>query len=404
MSLRKSSGEIPPTAGLPLQIGDWLPPWRNTLAQDLAHFLEVPRLAIECSGTASLIVILETLRRLSPRKTVVIPAYTCPLVVFAVLHCGLQVRLCDTRPDSFELDPQDLARQCDSDTLAVVPTHLGGRVSLLAEVIAQSRQCGAYVVEDAAQALGARWQGQSVGLSGDAGFFSLAVGKGLSIFEGGAWLSANPALEAELGKTRHRLIERNLRQESWRCLQLLGYTLAYRPWALRQVYGKPLRHALRRQDWIAAAGDYFSPEVPVHQVGEWRQSIGSKALTRLRAFQQQLAEQARRRRAVLACIPGLEVLNDPPNAQGTWPVLILRLPDARRRDLVLAETWGAGLGLARMFVHALPDYPYLRPWLAPQAVPNAQAFAACTLTVSNSPWLDEARFARILTTLERHCR
>ena len=104
--------EIPPTAGLPLHWRDLLPPWPGEFAQGLADFLRVPALGVECSGTASLIVILETLRRLSGRKTVVIPAYTCPLVVLAAAHCGLQVRLCDVLPGSIDLDPEALARLC----------------------------------------------------------------------------------------------------------------------------------------------------------------------------------------------------------------------------------------------------------------------------------------------------
>ena len=157
-----SAIEIPPTAGLPLYLKDLFPSWSDNFPQKLAEFLGVSTVGVECSGTASLIVILETLSRLSTRKTVVIPAYTCPLVVFAIVKSRLQLRVCDTCPDSFELDPEALAKLCDRDTLAIVPTHLGGRVADLNPIVALARQCGAYVIEDAAQALGARYQGESV--------------------------------------------------------------------------------------------------------------------------------------------------------------------------------------------------------------------------------------------------
>jgi len=56
--------------------------------------------------------------------------------------------------------------------------------------------------------------------------------------------------------------------------------------------------------------------------------------------------------------------------------------------------------VSRMFAHALPDYAYLRPWVEEAPVPVARALAARSLTISNSLWLDEGRFARTVHTLE----
>jgi dTDP-4-amino-4,6-dideoxygalactose transaminase len=387
-----SAVEIPPTAGLPLYLKDLFPSWSDNFPQKVAEFLGVSTVGIECSGTACLIVILETLSRLSTRKNVVIPAYTCPLVIFAIVKSRLQLRVCDTSPNGFELDPEALAKLCDRDTLAIIPTHLGGRVADLNPIMTLAKQCGAYVVEDAAQALGARSQGKSVGLRGDAGFFSLAAGKGLSIFEGGVWIAANAELRAELRRTSLQIIPARLGWEALRCLQLAGYAAAYRPLALRYIYGNSLRRALRRRDSIAAAGDYFSSSIPLHRVCAWRQAVGSRALMRLADFPE------------LTRIPGVTVLTDPPGAAGTWPVFIAELPNENVRDQVLDELWGAGLGVSCMFAYALPDYEYLRPWGGEQSVPNAKRFAACTMTISNSPWLDDVSFERILAILFRHCR
>lgn len=399
-----SAIEIPPTAGLPLHLRDLFPARAERFPISLAEFLDVSTVGVECSGTASLIVILETLKRLSPRTTVIIPAYTCPLVVFAIVKSRLQFQICDIRPDNFDLDPEALSRLCNHDTLAIVPTHLGGRVADLHPVIALARQCGAYVIEDAAQALGARYKGESVGLQGDAGFFSLAAGKGLSIFEGGVWVAADAALRAELRQTSQQLIPSHLGWEALRCVQLAGYTVAYRPDRLRYIYGNSLRRALRRGDPVAATGDYFSSRIPLHRVCTWRQAVGSRALLRLADFQRDLARQAARRLPALTSIPGLTVLTDPPGATGTWPLFMLNLPNEKLREQVLAELWGAGLGVARMFAYALPDYEYLRPWVGKQSVPNAKSFAACSMTISNSPWLDDASFERILAALSRSCR
>ncbi|MBU6248723.1 MAG: DegT/DnrJ/EryC1/StrS family aminotransferase, partial [Xanthomonadaceae bacterium] len=95
--------EMPPTAGLPLQALDLLPR-ADALAGRLAAQLDTPPLQLECSGTAALLIALATLRKRAPdRDVVVVPAYTCPLVAIAVHRLGLTLRLCDTRPDHWDL-------------------------------------------------------------------------------------------------------------------------------------------------------------------------------------------------------------------------------------------------------------------------------------------------------------
>ncbi|MBX9715587.1 MAG: hypothetical protein K2X42_03225, partial [Burkholderiaceae bacterium] len=61
--------------------------------------------------------------------------------------------------------------------------------------------------------------------------------------------------------------------------------------------------------------------------------------------------------------------------------------------------WMSGAGVSRLYIHALPDYPYLKHAVSGD-VPNARDFAARMLTVSNSPWLDDARFEEVCRQLE----
>lgn len=399
---RRSTTEVPPTAGLPPRAGDLWPiaPPPGSLEHQAAAFIGIDDVQAECSGTAALVVALETLKRTSTRRAVVVPAYTCPLVAIAVARCGLELRLCDLAPDSIDFDVQALERACDNDVLAVVPTHLGGRVADVATTLAIAHRAGAFVIEDAAQAFGARVDGRSVGLGGDLGFFSLAVGKGLTTFEGGLLASADARLRHELRRTSREIVPWRPGWELRRSLELLGYHACYRPSLLRLAYGAPLRRALRRGDAVGAVGDDFPLHIPFHRLGRWRRNVGARAFARLPAFIADGALRARRRQARLAAIAGVAVLADPPGAEGTWPFLLLRLPDEAIRDAVLARLWGDGLGVSRLFIHALPDYAYLRGVVADADVPNARRFAATTLTVSNSPWLDDAAFDAVCAVLE----
>ena len=130
--------------------------------------------------------------------------------------------------------------------------------------------------------------------------------------------------------------------------------------------------------------------------------MGARALRRLEAFQQQASGQARLRIAQLqAC--GLEVVQDAvPRAQGVWPVILLRMPSQQARDAVLRAHWGGGCGLSLPFVHVLPDYgryDHVLGAARDDAVSQARDWAQRLLAISNSPWLDDERFADLLDTL-----
>lgn len=392
--------ELPPTAGLPLRLAD-LWPGAPTLAADIAAQLGTPPLQLECSGTASLLIALMALHELQPRRRrVVVPAFTCPLVAIAVRQAGLDLQLCDLRANHYDMDPAALRAACDERTLAIVPTHLAGRVADVADALAVANDVGAYVIEDAAQALGARCHGISAGMAGDVGFFSLAAGKGLSIHEGGLLLARDPALQERLARMAARIVPRSVGREWKRSIELLGYAALYRPRGLRLAYGNPLRRALRRGDPVTAVGDDFPPTVPLHRVGRWRQAVGARAAVRLPAFLDQLALQARHRLPRLRRLDGVQVMDDPPDARGSWPFFLLLLPDRQRRDAALAQLWPAGLGVSRLFIEALPDYAYLAGVVPAQDVPNARDFAARSLSISNTPWMSEADFEAICRVLE----
>ena len=394
------SREIPPTAGLPLRWSDWRP-GPDDLAAALGERFGLPEPLLTCSGTAALIVILDTLKQQSARRKVVIPAFTCPLVALAVNYCDLDIALCDLAPDSFDFDADHLAMLLDEQTLAVIPTHLGGRVADVGRVLALARPLGIAVIEDAAQSLGATAGGVSVGLAGDAGFFSLAAGKGLTLYEGDLLVTRDPALRAALRDTARRLLPSSPAQESLRLLQLLGYTALYNPTGLVTAYGAPLRRALAQGRPEDAVGDMPDAGIPLHAVSRRRRRVGCHALARLPAFLDDARARGQQRADALTARTGLPVLRDAQAAEdnGVWPFLMVLMPDEQRRDAALARLWTAGLGVTRLFIHALPGYAGLTSFMPPAAVPHARDFAGRLLTVSNSPWLTDADFDRICAVL-----
>lgn len=398
----KKTRELPPTAGLPLTFGDlWATP-PLSLVHGLQDWLGIPLPIFTCSGTAALVVALTTLRRRFPaRRRVIIPAYTCPLVPL-VKHFvpETEILTCDLLPGSIDMDPEQLARLCDEGTLAMVVTHLGGRVADAAHAVAIARTHGAMVIEDAAQAMGARHNGESVGLTGDIGFFSLAAGKGLTTYEGGVLFSKEPELHALLARTAEELLPAHVWWNARRIAELFGYALLYNPSGLRLAYGRSLRKALEEKDEIQAVGDYFTPAgIPLHRPDSYRLRVAANALARLPDFLEQGTLRAKQRMAELSRKDTVRVLDDAPGQAGTWPFLMVLMPGKKERDEALARLWRGGCGVSKLFVHALADYPFLAPFLSREAnpgCPQARNLADRMLTVTNTPWLDDATFQGIV--------
>jgi perosamine synthetase len=390
--------ELPPTAGLAPRLSDLLGRPPVPFDEAVARFLDTPAVTITSSGTAALVIAFETLKTLSPRRTVIVPGYTCPLVVMAAAKAGLKVRACDILPDRFEMDPDQLGRLIDADTLAVLPTHWGGALADVAGIrrLVEAISPDIHVIEDAAQAFGARRDGRPVGFAGPIGMFSFAAGKGLSLYEGGCLVSPDPAMRARLAAMALRLEPPNTAQEARRAAELLLYHLLYRPFGLVFAYGLPRRHWIRKGDMIRALGDDFAP-IALHAVGRWRQAVGARALPRLAAH---LDESRARFDRLAARLPRDWVHPPRPGEAPSATFLFVTLPEARQADQLLKDTARTGLGLSRLFAHAITDYPALSGLIEPAALPAARDLAARTVTLSTSGYLSRADEDRVIAACE----
>ncbi|WP_297322229.1 DegT/DnrJ/EryC1/StrS family aminotransferase [uncultured Bartonella sp.] len=395
----KSRGEVPPTAGLPMIWRDWLPT-RKDLPRILAEMFDLPPLIVECSGTAALVVALKTLADMPENKgrtEVVIPAYNCPLVVFAIVRCNLTVKLCDTQKNHFDFDFDCLDQCVDEKTLAVIPAHIGGQVADVKKCLAIARKKGAYVIEDAAQALGS-----SAGKIGDIAFFSLAVGKGLTLYEGGLLTARDVKLHAAMEKTHQKLVKSHFFFELRRVAELFGYFIGYCPRLLPLFYGNPRRKELEKGHFEEAVGDVFDENIPVHEVSQLRIKRGANAAARLAAFLNDTKNQAALRIKKLETILAIRIIKGLSDATNIWPFIMVAMPDQQSRDHALKTLWPSPFGVTRLFIHSLQNYHYLQPYLQNRFfTPNADDFARKTLTISNSLWLDDAGFAFICHQLEQ---
>ena len=128
---------------------------------------------------------------------VITVAHTFVATVSAIVHCGAQPVLIDVGPD-FNMDVDLIERAITPKTKALLPVHLNGRVCDMERILALADKHGLAVIEDAAQALGATFDGKCAGSQGRAGCFSFYPFKVLGGFGDGGAITTNDASLARM--------------------------------------------------------------------------------------------------------------------------------------------------------------------------------------------------------------
>jgi dTDP-4-amino-4,6-dideoxygalactose transaminase len=159
-----------------------------------ATHCEVAHCAGVANGTDALELILAGLR-IGPGDEVIVPANTFVATVEAVCSVGARPRFVDVRPDTLLADPAAVAAAITPQTAAVVAVHLYGQMADLDALGRIASQHGLALIEDAAQAHGARYLGRRPGGWGAAAAFSFYPGKNLgALGDGGAVVSDDAQL------------------------------------------------------------------------------------------------------------------------------------------------------------------------------------------------------------------
>jgi len=144
------------------------------------------------SGTSALHLALLA-AGIAPGDEVITTPFTFVASVAAILYAGARPVLVDIDPRSFTIDPAHIEAAITPRTKAILPVHLYGQPADMDPIIDIARKHRLVVIEDAAQAHGARHKGRPVGSIGDMACFSFYPGKNLGAYgEGGAVTTSNP--------------------------------------------------------------------------------------------------------------------------------------------------------------------------------------------------------------------
>jgi dTDP-4-amino-4,6-dideoxygalactose transaminase len=155
------------------------------------------------SGTAALALALIA-AGIGPGDEVVVPAHTFIASALGVLHAGATPVFCDVQRDTGLIDPDRIDAVLGPRTAAVIAVHLYGQACDMDGVGAVASRRGLFVLEDAAQAHGASYNGRPVGTLGDAAAFSFYPSKNLgALGDGGAVCTSDAALAERVRQLRN---------------------------------------------------------------------------------------------------------------------------------------------------------------------------------------------------------
>ncbi|CEG58743.1 DegT/DnrJ/EryC1/StrS family aminotransferase [Legionella fallonii] len=391
---------LPPTAGYRIYFRDFFikhPSMKEakiTQEELCKKSLAVSFVHLTSSGTAALFIILQAIKTLTEARTVIVPAYTCPLVALAIARAGFQMRLCDSNGVDFNFDTRQLTQLCHSSTdiAAILITHLGGIPANINDVDEVIKQTGKniFLIEDAAQSFGSMAKNKPVGASGDFAVFSFAAGKGATLYEGGLVVSKQGHFIGALQNAIASFEQSKPWLEVLRVLQLFGYWLFYRPGLFFGVYTLPQAFWAGKNNMINALGEDFSSSFPVHKVSNLRVYLGFANFNRTAGEIAHQRQQAKFYLQALSDNKTMQVLGAdlPDGDRVTYPFISLLI--AKNRERLFPNLALQALGVSLLFAKVLPEYPYLKRYLpgeSPENYPNAVKLCETLTTLTTTRFI-----------------
>lgn len=247
------------------------------------------------SGTDAIELMVRSLD-LGPEDEVLLPANTFIATALGVLRAGARVALADCDRD-FLLDPERVEERIGPRTRALLPVHLYGQVAAMEGLSRIAEERGLLLLEDAAQAHGARAERRRAGSFGDAAAVSFYPGKNLGAYgDGGAVLTSSEALAGRLRRLRN--------------------------WGSERKYHHPEIGFNSRLDTLQAV-------------------VLSAKLRRLDRWNEARCRAAARYDELLGDVPGVERPRTLVGNEHTYHLYVIRVPD---RDRVLEGLLERGVG------------------------------------------------------------
>jgi len=324
---------------------------RALLTTSCSHAMEIAAMALD----------------LRPGDEVIMPSFGFVTSATSVVRQGARPVFAEVREDTFNLDVDDAARRITPRTRAILCVHYAGHACAMDALMHLADQFGLAVIEDAAQAVGARFDGRYLGTLGHIGCYSFHVTKNVMCGEGGAFLTGDPLLAERAEIIREKGTDRS----------------------------RFLRGEVDKYTWVDDGSSFVLSDL-----------LAAVALAQFSKFEE-LQEQRRciwrRYQDGLSDLAAQGIIHLPvvdARAEPNWHIYAFRLRDPAQRDRALADLRQCGIDATFHFV-PLHSAPYSRSrWkYRPEDLPVTERVAASIVRLPIYPGLSRADQDYIIDTL-----
>ena len=313
--------------------------------------------AAHCIGVANGLDALQLALRamdVGPGDEVIVPSNTYIATWLAVSQCGATPVPVEPDPRTLNIDPQRIEAAVTPRTKVILPVHLYGQPADLDAILNIARRHGLLVLEDGAQAHGARYKGQRLGAHGDVVAWSFYPGKNLGAMGDGGAVTTNSAELAE----RIRVL---------------------RNYGSREKYVNDVKGYNSRLDPLQAA----ILGVKLRYLDEWNQRRRNIA----KAYSEGLAEI------------GITLPQVPDWAEPVWHLYVVRSPD---RDALQRRLGDKGVGT--LIHYPIPPHmqiAYAEMGIAADALPIARDMAHQVVSLPMGPHLADIDAEEVVRAVQQ---
>ncbi|MFH1508122.1 MAG: DegT/DnrJ/EryC1/StrS family aminotransferase [Candidatus Omnitrophota bacterium] len=292
------------------------------------------------SGSAGLKMALGIIKKNDNRKEVIIPAYTCRTVPQTIKSVALKPRMIDASLTDFNMDLDILEKNISDRTLAIVATHLFGTPADMERIIAIARKHGVYVIEDVAQALGAKVVNTPVGAFGDLAFYSFGKGKNLSLVSGGAVSVNNARFNSDFAKAHSKTQQPEFLKQLELFFLIIFYKIALTP----SVY-----YFISKFKIVATSLNFRYKDREIKRLTKGQLALLVSLLDRFEGITNQRICNAKK---ILKCVKQTKCfryIEDKPGNLTVYPSFPILAPTIQIRDYICNKLKKDGIGASPMY-------------------------------------------------------
>ena len=327
--------------------------------KEFAKFVGAKHAIAVSSGTAALHASLLA-AGIQPGDEVVVPSFTFSATAGAVVLAGGKPAFADIDADTYCITRESIEAVLTRATKVIMPVHMYGLCADMDPITELARNRGIVVIEDAAQAHGAEYNGRKAGSLGDAACFSFYPGKNMTTGEGGMITTSDDDLAEQLKRIR--------------------------------------THGEERPYWVARQGhNYRMPEIAA--------AIGAVQLKRLPGFLQDRRKNAEYLTEKLGVLGKLVMPKEPTGRKHSWYLFTARLrgANAGKRNKLVEKLRSKNIGCSVYYESPVHMFPYYRDLQSTRRSPLPETERACrqVFSLPVHPMLKQTELQYVTDSVKR---